>query len=195
MFIAGLIADQGNIGSRNGFVEIDYRKNIKDGIPAYQDSLAANYGGLPGDYAVYEVPNKSQEDLVAAYPEDFLLEWVPVDTITDLDFSPLTSKRILVLSMSTASILGNDNDTANFTVTLYENDGMIVATDFDDFVYFRCNIDGRTVILATELVNGVAGFSIRGSRGSVDTYGIGGSTELNAFRISAPVSLTIYEVL
>lgn len=193
MHIAGLISDQANSGSRYGFVEIDYRKKIKGGVPAYLKSLAANYGGVASDYSAYKVP-KAEEETVSKYPNDFNLIWIS-NEVTDLDYSPLNSTQILKLTLDVNSILGDNKDSAELTVSLFESDGVTLVNTFDGYVYFACNIDHRFVILAVDLVNGTAiEDKIRGSRGAHNIYGTAAKS-LNGFKIDAPAELTIYEVI
>jgi len=192
MHIAGLISDQANAGSRYGFVEIDYRKNIKGGVPAYLESLAANYGGVASDYSAYEVPT-AEEETVSKYPDDFNLVWTS-DEVTDLDFTPLNSTQILKLTLTTNEILGDNNDDSDLTVALFESDGTTPVTTFNDYVYFACTIDHRFVMLAVELSSGTATENIRGTRGAHNIYGTAAKS-LNGFIIDAPAELTIYEVI
>lgn len=193
MHVAGLISDQGNSGSRYGFVEIDYRKNIKGGVAEYLNSLAANYGGSPSDYSAYEVPS-AEEETVSKYPDDFNLVWTS-NEVTDLDYTPLTSLQILKLSLDKSSMLGDNTESANLTVTLYESDGVTPVTTFNDYVYIACNIDHRFVVLAVELTSGTETLNFKAIRGAHNTYGVAPKSTVNGFKIDAPVELLIHEVI
>jgi len=193
MHVAGLISDQGNSASRYGFVEIDYRKNIKGGVAEYLISLAANYGGSPSDYSAYEVPS-AEEETVSKYPDDFNLVWSS-NEVTDLDYTPLTSTQILKLSLNKNSMIGDNTESADLTVTLYESDGVTVVTTYGDYVYFACSIDYRYVVLAVELTNGTETINFKATRGAHNVYGSAPKSTVNSFIIDAPVELLIYEVI
>ncbi len=55
MYLIGRIADKADAGSQNGLVEISGLMNPVTGVSGFKEALAANHGGSPSDYDVFEV--------------------------------------------------------------------------------------------------------------------------------------------
>lgn len=195
MFLVGRKADQTDVPSHYGLVEINGLEYLVSGENAFKDAIAANYGGVGSDYSVLEVVSDVDKAKIND-GDEFDLVWAS-DEITGVDFALEDAKRIVDFVTDKDIILGNGGatnmGTANIEFIVYENDGTTPATSVTSNKVLPVQKGRELVYARAQIVNGSGTFTITGTEGKTWAIPAVNKIDNNNIRVRTIANVTVLE--
>lgn len=192
MYLVGRIADQTDIASSNGLVEINGATELQSGVPAFLVSLATNHGGAAMDYNVLQVIANNDIERISA-GDEFELVW-SADDIIGVDFAIEDAKRIVDFVSDKAAINGNGIAEATITITVYESDGTTVAAGVTASKIWPILKNGSTVYTRFTVTNGVGTMIVKRSEGGSFRFPAVNRLDTGSIRVRAVVDIEVLEM-